>query len=176
MTNGGNRPIRLHIWLSVGLSVVTVLVLAVALGLVRQSSSPAPSSGEPGPAATASTAAPSSEVIDRADRICRAILPDVLAQARRATTVARADELAEAARQLIRPLQDLADAVERETESETESGWPAALVLGRGVLVRWQAAVQNKDDAYARERRAGLELARRWQADMARLGATVCAA
>jgi hypothetical protein len=198
MTTTRTGEINLKVWLSLGMGIITVLVLAVALGLLSQdgqnvagrppdgspiptggtgsqpASTDGPDSTDNGPDATAPGTAPSvpgTAVLAAANRACRDELPEILALAERADTVADAGDLRGAAARLNRTITELAQL------AETSRRWDPTLDLGRDAIQLWDSAAAGEPDAatYDRRRRAGLDLVSRMQVEMAGLGATGCA-
>jgi hypothetical protein len=185
MTTTRTGEINLKVWLSLGMGIITLLVLAVALGLLSQGapqdSANPPLTGSPLPTWAGSlppstgqgpdSSVPGSAVLAAANRACRGELPVVLALAERADTVADAGELRRAAARLNRVITELAQL------ADPGQRWDPTLDLGRDAIQLWESAAAGDADAatYDRRRRAGLDLASRMEVEMAGLGATRCA-
>jgi hypothetical protein len=182
--------------MSMGMAVVTVLVLAVAFGLLSQDSSN-PSASEPFP--TVGSSAPSDGGVFPTDdgfptdnaptvaespgstpgdltarsaavRLCRAELPSALATARLATVTTDSDALRATTTNLEQAIAALADAAEGERR------WAPALRSGRAAVAQWTYAVRAapQEFGYQRGRAAGIKQAERMQRQLAAVGIRDC--
>ncbi len=188
MTTRGEARIGLKAWMSLGMALITLLVLAVAAGLLSQSSSP--QSSDPFPIDRASipvdgtgggvipSRPPDRSALEVAKRVCRRDLPAVLATARLADTPAEADDLKRAADRLSRAIDDLAgsDKSDSSNSSNQDERWDAALAPGRQAVKDWRSAARPSSDAasYERLRLSGLREMGFMQTRLADLGAIPC--
>jgi hypothetical protein len=177
------RPagLGLRVWMSLGMALITLLILAVALGLLSQSSAPPTATAPPRETATSSlpgtraggSGAPPTDMsaIVVAGLLCQK-LPAALTAAAQADTPAEAGELAGAAALLSQGINAVADAA----SAEDDERWTAALAPGRTAVDQWKLAAGTplQQPAYDRGRRSGIRQAQRMQARLAALGVTDC--
>lgn len=177
------RPagLGLRVWMSLGMALVTLLILAVALGLLSQTSAPPTATGPPRETATSplprpgtgagGSGAPPTDMsaIVVAGLLCQE-LPAALAAAARADTPAEAGDLAGAAALLSQGINAVAE------EADGDERWTAALAPGRTAVDQWKLAAGTplQQPAYDRGRRSGIQQAQRMQVRLAALGVTDC--
>jgi hypothetical protein len=180
MTPTRQAGLGLRVWMSLGMGLITLLFVAVAFGLLSQSSSPqasggppdtTPSIGEPDPGEPG----PGESALAAAERLCRRDLPAVLASASRADTPADAEDLAAAADRLYRAITAVTDAAVTDADA-ADARWPAALLPGVTAVDQWSAGARAapQESAYDQGRRNGIRNAQRMRAELAALGVPGC--